>query len=297
MAVEVVPRPTTKDAADDLAVELAGLDALEHPADPRPGLLRRGWSATWPKLAAVAIGLGLWQAVVLSQWRPRWALPGPADVLPLLGELVVEGDFWAAIGITMWRAASGFALAVVIGTVLGVAVARWALLRNAVGSLITGLQTMPSITWFPLAILLFKLSEGAILFVVLLGAVPSIANGLVAGVDQVPPLYVRAGRVLGARGFGLYRQVILPAALPSYVGGMKQGWAFAWRSLLAGELLVIIPGTTSIGTRLQFAREFSDTPLLIAYMLVLLVLGLLVDAVFTSADRSLRRRHGLLGAS
>jgi NitT/TauT family transport system permease protein len=218
-------------------------------------------------------------------------------VLPKLGELITEADFWAAVGLTSWRAGSGFALAVVIGSVLGIAVARWRLLRSAVGSLITGLQTMPSITWFPLAILLFKLSEGAILFVVLLGAVPSIANGLVAGVDQVPPLYVRAGRVLGARGLGLYRRVVLPAALPAYVSGMKQGWAFAWRSLLAGELLVIIPGTTSIGTRLQFAREFSDTPLLIAYMLVLLAIGLFVDAVFNAADRALRRRHGLLGTS
>jgi NitT/TauT family transport system permease protein len=95
----------------------------------------------------------------------------------------------------------------------------------------------------------------------------------------------------------LYRRVVLPAALPAYVSGMKQGWAFAWRSLLAGELLVIIPGTTSIGTRLQFAREFSDTPLLIAYMLVLLAIGLFVDAVFNAADRALRRRHGLLGTS
>jgi NitT/TauT family transport system permease protein len=128
---------------------------------------------------------------------------------------------------------------------------------------------------------------------VLLGAVPSIANGLVAGVDHVPPLYLRAGRVLGARGLRLYRRVVLPAALPAYVGGMKQGWAFAWRSLLAGELLVIIPGTTSIGTRLQFARDFSDTPLLLSYMVVLLVIGLVVDAAFNRVDRTLRRRHGL----
>jgi NitT/TauT family transport system permease protein len=295
MAVELVDPPTRTD--ESLAAELAGLDALERADVPVAGRARRAWSATWPKLAAIALGLALWQAVVLSQWRPRWALPGPADVLPKLGELITEADFWAAVGLTSWRAGSGFALAVVIGSVLGIAVARWRLLRSAVGSLITGLQTMPSITWFPLAILLFKLSEGAILFVVLLGAVPSIANGLVAGVDQVPPLYVRAGRVLGARGLGLYRRVVLPAALPAYVSGMKQGWAFAWRSLLAGELLVIIPGTTSIGTRLQFAREFSDTPLLIAYMLVLLAIGLFVDAVFNAADRALRRRHGLLGTS
>ena len=106
---------------------------------------------------------------------------------------------------------------------------------------------MPSIAWFPLAILLFKLSEQAIMFVVVLGAAPSIANGLIAGVDHIPPILLRAGRVLGARGVTAYRHVVLPASLPSFVGGLKQGWAFAWRSLMAGELLVIIAGKPSIG--------------------------------------------------
>ena len=115
---------------------------------------------------------------------------------------------------------------------------RSRVLRAAVGSLITGLQTMPSIAWFPLAILLFKLTEAAIMFVVVLGAAPSIANGLISGVDHVPPIMLRAGRVLGAKGISAYRHVMLPAALPSFIAGLKQGWAFAWRSLMAGELLV-----------------------------------------------------------
>jgi NitT/TauT family transport system permease protein len=165
--------------------------------------------------------------------------------------------------------------------------------RRAFGSFITGLQTMPSIVWFPFAILSFKLTESAILFVVVLGAAPAIANGLIFGVDHVPPLLVRAGRVLGARGFTLFRSVILPAALPSYVSGLKQGWAFAWRSLMAGELLVIVGNTSSLGVRLDFARTMSDAPLLLAYMIVILIVGLCVDAVFGAIDRRVRRTRGL----
>ncbi|MFN2486007.1 MAG: ABC transporter permease [Acidimicrobiia bacterium] len=145
-----------------------------------------------------------------------------------------------AIATTLRRAVIGFSVAMGIGTVVGLAVSQSSVLRRAVGSLITGLQTMPSIAWFPLAILLFGLTETAIFFVVLIGAAPSIANGLINGVDHIPPVLLRAGRMLGARGMTAWRHVILPAALPSYVGGLKQGWAFAWRSLMAGEILVII---------------------------------------------------------
>ena len=116
------------------------------------------------------------------------------------------------------------------------------MLRPGVGSLITGLQTMPSIAWFPLAILFFGLTESAIIFVVILGAAPSIANGVISGIDEVPPPFLRAGHMLGARGIDRYRHIVLPAAMPSYVSGLKQGWAFAWRSLMAGELLVLIAG-------------------------------------------------------
>ena len=167
--------------------------------------------------------------------------------------------------------------------------------RSAVGSLITGLQTMPSIAWFPLAILLFKLTEGAITFVVVLGAAPSIANGLITGVDHVPPILVKAGRTIGARRIGLLRHVVLPAAMPNFVGGLKQGWAFAWRSLLAGELLVTF-GVVSIGSQLDVYRQQSDSAGLLAIMIVILVVGIVVDvAAFGTLDRWVRRRHGLAG--
>jgi NitT/TauT family transport system permease protein len=143
-------------------------------------------------------------------------------------------------------------------------------------------------------VLLFQPSEAAILFVVVLGAAPSIANGIISGVDHVPPLLLRAGRMAGARGFGLFRHVIIPAALPTCVAGMKQGWAFAWRSLMAGELIVLIPGALSIGAGLQFARQGSDATTLVAYMVVILILGIAVDFLFGRADRTLRHRRGLV---
>ena len=277
-----------------LAEELAGLDALEAHLESHPSRARQIWSTAWPKLAAVAIALGVWQAVVWSGWKEDYVLPGPDQVLPALGDLLSTGKFWTAVGITMRRALAGYALALVIGSVIGLAVSRIRLLRSAVGSLITGLQTMPSIAWFPLAILLFGLTERAIMFVVVLGAAPSIANGLIAGVDHVPPLMVRAGRMVGAKGIRLYRHVILPAALPTYVAWLKQGWAFAWRSLMAGELLFIVANRPSIGDQVQFAREFSRADQMLALMIVILVIGIVVDTVFGRADVTIRRRWGLI---
>ena len=272
---------------------LDGLDALEAGGPPPERAAGRAWRATWPKAAALGLAVGIWQAVVWSGWRPEYVLPAPATVFAELRSFLGDGAFWKALGITLQRALMGYALAVAIGAAVGTAVARVRLLRVAVGSMITGLQTMPSIAWFPLAILLFQLSESAILFVVVLGAAPSIANGIISGVDHVPPLLLRAGRVVGARGVAFYRHIILPAALPSILAGLKQGWAFAWRSLMAGELLVIVANKPSIGAGLQFARELSDASAVMAYMIVILVIGIVVDTVFGGADRSLQRRRGL----
>jgi NitT/TauT family transport system permease protein len=279
--------------APDSRVVEQGLDQLELALPRKRRLSARLWSAMWPKLAAVSLALLIWQVVVWLEWRPEYVLPGPGKV----GAKLVDnfGDLVEAAGMTLQRAAVGFGLALLIGVVVGALVARNRILRAAVGSMITGLQTMPSIAWFPLAILLFQLSEGAILFVVVLGAAPSIANGLIAGVDGIPPLLLRAGRVLGARGFATFRHVVFPAALPSFVGGIKQGWAFAWRSLLAGELLVIISGKFSLGQRLQFAQDFADSAGVISVMVVILVIGIVVDAlVFGTVERVIRRRYGLV---
>ncbi|MGH9245598.1 MAG: ABC transporter permease [Acidimicrobiales bacterium] len=283
------------DTTSTLDDTLAGLDALDLATNTTDPHWRRLWKATWPKLAAIALGLALWQAVVWSGWKPRYALAPPADALRDLWDLLTDGTLTTAMRITLRRALVGFALATVIGVTVGSIVARVKPVRAAVGSLITGIQTMPSIAWFPLAILLFKLSEAAILFVVVLGAAPAIANGLITGADHIPPILLRAGRVLGARGLAAYRHIVLPASLPSFIGGLKQGWAFAWRSLMAGELLVVIPNQPSIGFLLQVNRELADASGLIATMIVILAIGIAVDAlIFGTLDRAIRRRWGLL---
>lgn len=281
-----------------LDLDIRGLDALDVPRRESASRFASMWQAAWPKLAAAALALGIWQAVVWTGWKPDYVLPPPADVLGRLGSLAVTGGFWQAVGITLQRAAIGFAVSLAAGTTVGLVVSQSIVLRRAVGSMITGLQSMPSIVWFPFAIMLFQLSEAAILFVIVLGATPAIANGLIAGIDHIPPILLRAGRMLGARGIGRWAHVVLPAALPGYVAGLKQGWAFAWRSLMAGELLVIIAERPSIGVRLQFARELSDYAGLEAMMIVVLVIGLMVDGlVFGTVTRAVRRNRGLISSS
>ncbi len=284
---------TPASGASDLDADLAGLDALELAGAPRLELASRAWSALWPKLAAIGLSLLLWQLVVWSGWKPEYVLPGPVPVFKELARGLSDGSIFEAVGTTMQRALTGYALALVIGVVVGALVSRIRVLRVAVGSMITGLQTMPSIAWFPLAVLLFKGGEGAIFFVVVIGAAPAIANGLISGTDNVAPVLIRAGKVLGASRLSLYRHVILPASLPGFVGGLKQGWAFAWRSLLAGELIVLT-GRAALGVQMTQARELADTPWLLAVMVVILVIGIVIDAVFfATLERSIRTRWGL----
>jgi NitT/TauT family transport system permease protein len=281
---------------DDSRQTVSGLDELERVpvSDTRWGRFgSRLWAGTWPKVLALVLVIGAWQALFASGWKDPWVLPSPLTVWEDLASYVATPDYWQAIGITLQRAVTGFALSVAVGSALGIAVARFKPLRAAIGSLITGLQTMPSIIWFPLAILLFQISESTIMFVVVLGAVPSIANGIISGIDYVPPAWKRVGAVLGMRGLTLYRHVILPATLPSFVSGLKQGWAFAWRSLMAGELLVIVAGQGSIGALMQGAREFNDSARVLTWIITVLVIGILVDALFRAADNRIRDSWGL----
>ena len=287
MAFDTIARNTLREN------EIRGLDALDL-GSSAPPKAHAVWRSAWPKLAALALTLGIWQLIAISGLRKSYVLPGPAPVFVELGHRLTTVELWQAVGVTMTRGVVGFAIAAVLGLVLGVLVARSRILRAAIGSLITGLQTMPSIAWFPLAILLFTMSEKAILFVILIGAVPSIANGVIGGVDYVPALLVRAGRNVGASGLALYRHVILPAALPSIVTGLKQGWAFAWRSLLAGELMVQIAFRPSLGQFLNQSRELGDTSYMISLMIVILVIGIAVDAVFGRVERGIRRRRGVV---
>ena len=290
---------TQVEESDTLDRSIAGLDAISLAQSvPRLRRTRRAWSATWPKLAAIALALGIWQLLVWSGWKPTYVLPPPAEVFQELWQLLLDGSLQSAVSVTLRRAAIGFSIAIAVGVLIGAPVSQIKGLRTAVGSMITGLQTMPSIAWFPLAILLFKISEAAILFVVVLGAAPAIANGLISGADNIPPILRRAAKVLGASGPALYREVILPGSMPSFVAGLKQGWAFAWRSLMAGELLVIIANKASLGVQLQVARDFNDSTALLAVMIVIFVIGVLVDSlIFGTLERSIRRRRGLIDSA
>jgi NitT/TauT family transport system permease protein len=287
-----VPRAEPIRAHD---AEIAGIDALEIPIEPHPNKARRLWSATWPVMAALALFLVLWQAVVWTGWKPSYAFPGPVAVFrSLLDELDL---FLEAARVTLVRGIVGYAFAFVVGSLVGLAVVGVKPIRVAVASMITGLQTMPSIVWFPLTLLLFGFEESAILVVIVLGAAPSIANGLIGAVDHIPPILVSAGRVLGARRLSMYRHVLIPAAIPSFIGGMKQGWAFAWRSLMAGEIVVTIANRKSLGFVMHQDQINSDAKGLMAGMIVIFVIGLLVDRlVFARLEAAVRTRWGLAEA-
>jgi NitT/TauT family transport system permease protein len=291
------PRGTgwVADGAAPAGNALAGLDALDLAGRPsaRPGRLAiRLWNMLWPKALAVALVLAIWELITLSGYKKDiWPATGPT--LANLWDQLKTALLWKAIGDTLQSAVIGFAVALLIGAVIGALVSRIPPLRAAVGSLITGLQTMPSIAWVPFAILLFGPNDTAILFLVILGAAPSIANGLITGVDYTPPLLLKAGAMMGLRRLSLYRYLILPASLPAFVAGLKQGWAFAWRSLMAGELIVLVLNQPSLGELLNNDQSLSDLESATAIMIVILIIGLVVDGLFGAADKSIRKRWGL----
>jgi len=256
----------------------------------------RAWKATWPKLLAIAIVIGGWQIEVWSGWKKQYVVPSPFTVLDALWH--DPGTMLSASWVTLTHGGQGFLLSMLIGGAVGIAVARVPILRAAIGSIITGLQTMPSVAWVPLAIILFHEGPGTVTFVVVLGAAPSIANGIINGIDHVPPVLLRAGRVLGARGFGALRHVVIPAALPAVIGGLKQGWAFAWRSLMAAELIGSLGGKLGIGQLLNGAQVQDDYIGVFEAMIVILIIGILIDSlVFGTLDRAIRRRYGLIDAA
>lgn len=276
---------------------LAGLDALDLPAETAAhgtGVTAGTvWRALWPKLAAIALVLVIWELLYLGHWKPD-IFPGPATTLANLWDQASGAQLWHAIGVTVSRAIGGFAIALVIGTVVGSLVSRVGPLRSAFGSLLTGLQTMPSVAWIPFAIIIFGSSTSTILFVVVMAASPSIANGLIAGADYTPPLLIKAARLMGLRGLSLHAHLFLPASLPSYVAGLKQGWAFTWHSLITAELVVQIANEPSLGVLLNTNQEMADMASTISVMIVILILGIIVDGLFGIANRSIQRRRGFL---
>ena len=282
------------DGAAPAGNPLAGLDALDLAGRPggRGRMAIRLWNIVWPKVIAIALVLGVWELITLSGYKKLiWPATGPT--LVNLWDQAKTETLWKAIGDTLQSAVIGFAVALLIGVVVGALVSRIPALRAGVGSLITGLQTMPSIAWVPFAIILFGPNNTAILFVVLIGAAPSIANGLITGVDYTPPLLLKAGSMMGLRRLSLYRYLILPASLPAFVAGLKQGWAFGWRSLMAGELIVLIFNHPTLGELLNNYQSLSDLQSATAIIVVIFIIGIFVDGLFGLADTSIRKRWGL----
>ena len=289
-------RGNTPGGNDDLASLEAGLDALETELDQGPARHRRVLAATWPPVLAIALLLLAWEITFRSGVKPPYALPSPADVGLTLKEQLSDGSLLEAMATSLRRGGFGFLAALAIGTPLGLLIARVRPVRRGIGPLVSGLQSLPSVAWVPAAIIFFGIGESAIYAVVLLGATPSIANGMVSGIDQIPPLYQRVGKVLGARGLSSARHVLLPAALPGYIGGLRQGWAFSWRSLMAAELIVNSPELgTGLGQLLEVGRQFNDMSLVFAGILGILVVGIAVElCLFAPLERRVLRRRGLL---
>ncbi len=273
-----------------------GLDVLTTAGPARTSRRRRLLGRALPPLAAVGLALLVWQLVFWAEIKPAYTFPSPAMVWTALADEWASGALPRAIWLSVSRALLGFAASVAIGTPLGLLVARVRPLRTAIGPILSGLQSLPSVAWVPAGIIWFGLSPATIYFVVLLGAVPSIANGTISGVDQVPPLYHRVGRVLGARGLRAAWHIVLPAALPGYLGGLKQGWAFAWRSLMAAELITQAPRLgTGLGQLLDAGRQLADISLVFGMILAILAVGVAIDQLlFSPLERGVLRRRGLL---
>lgn len=263
--------------------------------------LQRVFRVSWPRLVAIGILVGIWQLLVVVGVKSGGALgagealPGPGDALAEIGYLVHIGVLVPALLQTLERAAIGYALALAMGTVIGLAVVRIPVLRAGVGSLLAGLQSLPSVVWVPFAVLF--LGDFAVYFVVIMGAFPSIAMGLMSSYDNVPPLTFSLARSMGARGPRYYRHFIFSATLPGYVAGMKQAWAFSWRSLMAAELIIGSTASTGLGQILDNGRTLGDLPEMFAALLAILVVGIAVnDLLFSPLERGLLRRRGLVPA-
>ena len=241
--------------------------------------------------------LGLWETGFRREWWSPELFPGPSKVWQALVEGFKDGSFPLAIKFSLGRLGLAFSIALVSGTLLGFLSGTVSFFSRTVGAGALGLQTLPSICWLPLAIVWFGLSERAILFVTLMGALLSVTIAVSDGIKSIPPLYLRAAKMMGAKGLRLYVEVMLPAALPAVISGAKQGWAFAWRSLMAGELLSVSSGALGLGQTLMHGRDLNDYSLVLAVMVVLIGIGIIADQlVFGRLERVVRRRWGLVQA-
>lgn len=239
--------------------------------------------------------VAIWQMVFEKGFWPAYLFPSPGSVLEALRTGFTDRTFLIAVAISMKRIAVGYGLSVVLGIVLGFLIASSSFVKDTLGGLVVSLQSLPSLCWLPLAVLWFGLSEKAILFVVVMGSFLSVTINTETGVLHVPKIYFMAGRNLGARGPRLFAHVLFPASLPHLVAGLKQGWAFAWRSLISGEMIFVSLG---LGHLLMMGRDLNDMSQVLAVMALIMALGHLVDRlVFQNLESVIRRRWGLVQAS
>jgi sulfonate transport system permease protein len=245
------------------------------------------------RLAALALLLLVWEGLVLAGiWSPV-LLPSPLDVVKFWWSGLRDGTLLQASWVTLRRLGLGYLLGLLIGLPLGFLIARVRLARVTLGMLALGLQTLPSICWAPLALLWFGQTESAMLFIVIMGTIWSITLAMSAGIDNVPPIYLRAAQTMGSRGFHTWRHVILPASLPFLVNGMKQGWAFAWRSLMAAEVYITVLTGFGLGHVLHYSRELQAMDGVFAIMILIIFIGLVSDRLlFVPAERFIRVRWG-----
>ncbi|HEY7000906.1 MAG TPA: ABC transporter permease [Candidatus Udaeobacter sp.] len=243
--------------------------------------------------AFFAVLVLLWEGAYRARiWSPV-LLPSPGQVVKYLESAIADGTLAKATVITMRRLIVGYVIGLVVGLPLGLLTARWKVFGDTIGTLALGLQTLPSVCWVPLALLWFGQTEAAMLFVVVMGTLWSVIIATETGVRNVPPIYRRAALTMGSKRLHMWFKVILPAALPFIVSGMKQGWAFAWRSLMAAEIFVTILTGFGLGQLLHYGRELSAMEQVIGIMIVIVVIGLLADKIFFSPiEKFLHRRWG-----
>jgi len=239
--------------------------------------------------------LGLWTLLAELKIWPPYLFPTPWGVGQALYAGFQDHSFLIAIAVSMRRVLIGYAISVILGMVLGLGVASSKFLEETMGGLLVSLQSLPSICWWPLALLWFGLSQNAILFVVVMGSLLSVTLAMEDGRKQMPKIYSMAGRNLGASGFQLFWHVLLPASLPFIVSGLKQGWAFAWRSLITAEMLYLSLG---LGQVLMMGRDLNDMSAVIAVMILIIAIGYVVDGVvFKSMERHLQHKWGLTAST
>ncbi|MGW7682686.1 ABC transporter permease [Kribbella sp. NPDC054772] len=278
----------------------AGLDALDTPVHaPEGSRVRRIAARVLPPVGAIVVLVAIWQALWAAAFWPEFKLPAPVDVWGQIWQLVTTGQILELFWVSVHRAVIGFAISLLIAVPLGLAIANIQVVRRGIGPLISGLQSLPSVAWVPAAILWFGLNDRAIYWVVLLGAVPSIANGLVSGLDQVPPILPRVGKALGAGRLSGIRYILLPAALPGFLGGLKQGWAFSWRSLMAAELIATSPELgEGLGQFLHNGMSLSDISMVFAGIVLIFVVGVGIELlVFRPLENSVLRARGLTASA